>query len=403
VDVKRWIAGAVALGASPAAAQSVEIEPIVDARVRYETVDHKGVPLDAHALTARVRSGLRLTRGRWSALGESEATLAIVGDYFDGVRGDARRATVADPQNIQLNRIQLSYAIPKQGSVTVGRQRIDLADQRFVASAPFRQNDQTIDAVRVQWTGVPNLTADVTYAWDVHTINGAWGRGARPGSVPGDNVFALLGYRTPIGTLTAFAYVVDQDLAALQSYRLSSRTLGARFVGSQPLGGGWALGYNASWARQNDHHRNPNDYTADYWLAEGSIGRKAVTATAGYEVLGASDGRALTSFQTPLAAVFKFQGWADRFTTTPPDGVRDLYVSATGGWKPGGAVSAITLTAAAHRFTSDRAIRHYGDELDLLAAVKLGRTTLSARHAWYEADTFSTDTRKFWLTAEWAF
>ena len=34
--------------------------------------------------------------------------------------------------------------------------------------------------------------------------------------------------------------------------------------------------------------------------------------------MGASDGMALTSFQTPLATGFKFQGWADKFLATPP-------------------------------------------------------------------------------------
>ena len=45
------------------------------------------------------------------------------------------------------------------------------------------------------------------------------------------------------------------------------------------------------------------------------------------------DGVALTSFQTPLATGFKFQGWADKFLTTPPNGVRDLYAGAGYGWK----------------------------------------------------------------------
>ena len=43
----------------------------------------------------------------------------------------------------------------------------------------------------------------------------------------------------------------------------------------------------------------------------------------GYEVLGADDGAALTSFQTPLATLHKFQGWADKFLTTPPNGIRE--------------------------------------------------------------------------------
>ena len=34
-------------------------------------------------------------------------------------------------------------------------------------------------------------------------------------------------------------------------------------------------------------------------------------------MLGADDGRALTSFQTPLATLHKFQGWTDKFIFPP--------------------------------------------------------------------------------------
>ncbi|MFT2622013.1 hypothetical protein ACMWQU_26705, partial [Escherichia coli] len=81
-----------------------------------------------------------------------------------------------------------------------------------------------------------------------------------------------------------------------------------------------SLGYSASWARQSNWHRNPNRYAASYWLGEATLGIKAFTATIGYEVLGADKGIALTSVQTPLASFFKFNGWASKFVTTPPNG-----------------------------------------------------------------------------------
>jgi hypothetical protein len=48
-------------------------------------------------------------------------------------------------------------------------------------------------------------------------------------------------------------------------------------------------------------------------------------------------------------------------------------------------------------------VRHYGNELDLLASGKVGRYTFSVRYAGYDADRFATDTRKLWLQADWAF
>jgi len=163
----------------------------------------------------------------------------------------------------------------------------------------------------------------------------------------------------------------------------------------------------ASHARQSDYHRNPNDYTAHYWLADAGVDFGGPRLGGGYEVLGAGRGRsagaAFASFQTPLAAVFKFQGWTDRFNPTPPDGLRDLYASAGWGWKQLGPLKAVTLTAAWHRMESDRLVRHYGDTIDLLAQAKVGRrTTASIRYADYQADRLFTDVRKLWLQLDWA-
>ncbi|MBD8470226.1 alginate export family protein [Sphingomonas sp. CFBP 8765] len=394
------LTGVLLASAAPAVAQTVTLAPVVDARLRYETVDQDRIADDADAVTMRVRAGVQATRGHWSALAEAQANLAIVGNYYDGLHGSATRPLVADPQSVGLYLAQVQYRTPAV-AITAGRQRIALDDERFVGSAPFRQNAQTYDAVRIEWTAVKNLKADVTYAWDVRTIWGIDGVGARQQGIAGNNVFANLGYKTAIGTATGFAYLIDQDEAAVQGYRLSSQTYGVRFAGAQALGGA-KLAYQASYARQSDWHRNPNRYAADYYLADLALDLNGPKLGAGYEVLGASGGGALTSFQTPLSSLFKFQGWADKFLTTPADGVRDAYASAGWGWKMIGVLQGVSLQGVYHRFESDRLVRHYGNEVDLLASAKLGRTTATLRYADYDADLFAVDTRKFWLQLDWA-
>jgi len=395
------LAAAALLASAAAAAQDVHVTPLVDARLRYEHDDQVGFARDADALTLRMRPGVQLGAGPWSALVEGEATLAIDRDYNDGTNGRTAFPVVADPRNLELNRAQLRYASANGFAVTAGRQLIELADQRFVGSSNFRQNQQTFDAVRVQWGRPMGFSADVTYAWSDRTVNGIHGAGARPTAVGGDNVFALLGYRTRLGALTGFVYLVDQDEAAVQGFRLSSQTWGLRFAGSARLGPGLSLAYVASWARQSDWHRNPNHYAADYWLGEAALGARGFTLTGGYEVLGADRGLALTSVQTPLASFFKWQGWAGKFNPTPPNGVRDLYGSLARAWHQFGPFAPVSLTAAWHRFESDRLDLHYGDELDLLASLRRGRTTFLARYARYRVDAFATDTDKLWLSVEW--
>jgi hypothetical protein len=385
--------------AGAAHAQDIVLKPLGEARLRYENVDQDGLADDAEALTLRVRAGVEAKAGHWSALVEGQGNLAIVDSYFDGLHGAATRPLIADPENIALTRAQLRYSQPAF-TLTAGRQRLAYDDERFVGAVPFRQNGQSFDAVRAEVTPIKGVKADVTYAWSVRTIWGIDGTGARQQAVSGDNIFGNASVATPVGKLAAFAYLVDQDEAAVQGYRLSSQSYGVRLDGSQPLGKA-RLAWQLSYARQSGWHRNPNDYSADYYLADLAIDCGGPRVGAGYEVLGAANGTALTSFQTPLATGFKFQGWADKFLTTPPDGVRDLYASAGWSWKAIGPVKGVTLQAVYHDYRSDRAARSYGDEIDLLASARLGKVTASARYAHYDATSFATDTDKFWLQLDW--
>src|SRR3546814_4983644 len=95
-----------------ALAQDVVFKPIVEARLRYETVDQAGpAPLsssrDAHAVTMRLRAGGEISKGPWAFLAEAEGTLAIDEDYNSGVNGKALYPIVADPETVEANRVQI--------------------------------------------------------------------------------------------------------------------------------------------------------------------------------------------------------------------------------------------------------------------------------------------------------
>lgn len=397
------LAFAAAALAAPGSALAQDIKPLLDVRTRYEHVDQDGLDREANAWTLRVRGGVELTSGDWSLLAEGEGTAALRERYDSGVNGKTSYPTVADPENFELNRLEVQYrGIPKT-KVTLGRQRINVEDQRFVGSVGWRQNEQTFDAVRLEHGDPKGLKVDLAYSWSVRTIWGIDGKGARQQAIGGDNLFATVSHPTPIGTLSGFAYLVDQDEAAVQGFRLSSQTYGLRLAGSRDLSSRTKLNYVLSYASQSDHHRNPNDYQADYWLAELGIEHGGARFGLGYEVLGADKGLAFTSFQTPLATLHKFQGWADKFLTTPPNGIRDLYASAGYGWKKLAGFDAINAALIYHRFDSDRLNLHYGDEWDAMISARKGRWTATAKFASYDAKEFASDTRKLWLQLEWAY
>ena len=386
--------------AGQAQAQTIKLDPAVDTRARYEHVEQEGLPREANALTIRVRPSLTALVDGGSALVEGEAVVAPINRYNDSLNGRSGYPTVADPENFELNRAQIGYAA-RGVAATAGRQRIALADERFVGSAPWRQSEQTFDAVRGVIGKPIGLSVDASYSWNVRTVNGRDGYGARPTAIGGDNVFVLANYATKAGKLTGFAYLVDQDEAAVQGYRLSSQTYGLRLAGSVPVHG-IKLGYAASWASQRDYRRNPNPYEAGYLLGEVSAATNGLSALGGYEILGADEGAALTSVQTPLASAFKFNGWTSKFVITPPDGLRDKYIAVGYTMPKVSQFGTLGFNATWHDFTSDRLRRHYGAEVDLLATLKTGSQAFSVRYAHYEADRFATDTDKFWLQLDWS-
>lgn len=392
---------ALVIGAAPAAAEPVILKPVVDTRILSETVDQEGVPRKADAITARLRGGVQADAGDFSVLVEGEGLLAINENYNSGTNGKTAFPLVIDPQNVELNRAQIQYRGLPHTVVTLGRQRINLDDQRFVGAVAWRQNEQTFDAARVEWTGLSRLKVDATYVWSVRTIDGIDGTGVRPQSIAGDTVFVNAAYKMKPVTITGFAYLIDEENPLLRAN--SSQTFGLRAVGSLPLAKDTRLLYTASYARQSDYGRNPNDYKADYSLVEVGVDHKALRLSAGHEVLGADGRGGAASFQTPLATLHKFQGFADKFLATPPNGIRDTYASAgltlpkTAGFAP------ITAQVTYHRYDSDRGDIRYGDEINLVATARLGRTLFLVKYADYNARTFATDTRKFWLSAEWAF
>ena len=397
------IAPAPVTAQSIAATRGITVKPIIDARLRYEHVEQEGLARDADAVTARLRAGVELSSGRWSLLAEGETTLAISKRYNNGLNGRTQFPIVADPENIELNRFQIQYRGLPGAVVTAGRQRINLDDQRFVGSSGWRQNEQTFDAVRFEYGDAKSVRADLTYAWSVRSIWGIDGRDARPEAIGGNNVFATISHPTVLGTLSGFAFFVDQDEPRVQGFRLSSQTYGIRLAGSRKLSSAAKLNYVLSYASQSDHHRNPNSYRADYWLVDLGIEFGAAKLGIGHERLGAGKGLPLTSFQTPLATLHKFQGWADKFLTTPPDGLRDLYASGGYGWKSVAGFDAINAAVIYHRFDSDRLNIKYGSEWDAAISAKRGRWTATAKLADYRANHFSTDTHKIWLEFDWAY
>lgn len=352
----------------------------VDFRYRFEGVDQDGIDKDAKANT--LRSRINWTSG---SIGNVTATLefddvrAIGSEHYNSTsNGHTEYPAVADPEGTEVNQAYLKY---KNGgfAATGGRQRINLDDQRFVGGVGWRQNEQTFDAGRLQYNN-DIFTADYSYTNNINRIFGPEGDKA---NLKGD-IHLINGSVnfTQNHKLTAFGYGLDFDKAVA----LSSNTYGLRYSGDLKV-----VKLLASYARQSDTGDNPTSYDADYGLVEasGKIG-KNFGLKAGYEILGSDNG--VKAFNTPLATLHKFQGFADKFLNTPNSGVKDAYLGASAKAGP------VTLKLAYHDFKSDEGSDKLGTEWDAAAIYPINKNIKALlKYADYSADDHATDTKKVWL------
>jgi hypothetical protein len=366
-------------------------EAHLDFRYRLEAVEQEPFADDALASTLRSRLNYRTREWQgWSLFAEADNNTVLGDDeaYNSTTNRITDRPVVADPEYTEVNQAYVQF---KTGALTGvgGRQRITLDDQRFVGNVGWRQNEQTYDALTLK--GSPRQDVQLHYSW-IANVNRVFGpdEGTQAANFHGA-MHALNGKADfgKAGALTAFGYLLDIENAPT----LSSQTFGLQWAGTHSLSATTKLNWIAGYASQRDGGDNPNDYSADYYRLEGGVTRSTIGFKAGYEVLGGDD-TPNHAFQTPLATLHAFQGWADKFLSTPAGGVADLYVGASGNLGP------VALQLVWHDFEAEAFSQDYGNEWNASATYKFGaKKNYEAllKFADYQSDGFATDTTKFWV------
>jgi hypothetical protein len=384
------IAIASVLLVQPVLAQSPASGPTLDLRYRYENVNDDAFARNANAHTLRARFGYRwVASPRWTLFAEGEYVEGLFNaNYNSTTNGNTAFPVVADPDATELNQAYVSYADAGL-KATLGRQRLIFDNHRFIGNVGWRQNEQTFDALDLTYkagSGGPSLR----YAY-LDRAQRIFGDDSPQGEwnldVHAINVNQVL----PVGSITGYAYLIDnQDVATG-----SLATYGLRWTGNQALSSALKLGWTLEAAKQKDHADNPQQVSADYLFIEPTLGYGEFTAKAGYERL---QGNGVVAFQTPLATLHAFNGWADRFLSTPGNGLEDVYVGV------GGKHGQWSWQALWHDFSAERGGADYGTELD----AQVGYAFTPAINALvkladYRSDGFSSDETKLWLSLEYRY
>lgn len=360
-------------------------------RYRLENVDQDGIGHEAWASTLRTVLGWASDPWHGARVVLEFEDVSVIGNerYDDTVNGKTDFPVVADPESSEVNQAHLEYVPEEELTVKLGRQVITLDNHRFVGDVGWRQNQQTYDAATAAWKPVADL--EVFYAF-VDNVNRVFGEDSPQGDHRMGSSLFNAGYRIEgLGRLVGYAYLLDYDTLAT----LSSSTFGGRLAGNHALGSVDLL-YTAEFAKQVDAGDNPNELDQDYVFGRLGARFEGFTLEVGQETLGGS-GNAGDAFQTPLATLHAFNGWADKFLVTPDTGLQDRYVLV------GKRLGDLEFTAVWHDFRADSGGQDYGTELDASLTWALGKKVVAGlKFAGYDAQDFATDTTKAWLWLAYA-
>lgn len=362
---------------------------------RFESVEDDAFFDDATASTLRTTLGYRSAAYRHFriALEVEDVTDVGAGDLHDNQgagslwNGVTARPAIADPDITEMNQANLSYDGWRDTEIWLGRREIVLDDHRFVGNVGWRQNHQSFDGVVVEQGSIPRSALTYAYLDNVNTITGAnRGLAGHALSVAIDAARA--------GTVTPYFLHLDFDSPAGST--LSTRTLGASLAGHAAVRG-WTLPYRLELAQQDDAADNPGPVDAGYLRLEIGANDEHWSFGVGHETLEGSPGNG--AFGTPLATLHKFNGWADKFTSTPADGLKDLYATVGYEWDRWSAV------VVRHEFDADSGGASHGSEMDGQISYKSSWEQLFAvAFAVFEADGPAfTDTEKIWAYTSYTF
>lgn len=385
---------------------------IFNSRLSNEYASQMGLK-QSDALTLRTRVGYQTpSYAGFYGLGAFENTWSLDPRNYGNFPAPFNNghAVIPDARNNQLNQLLLGFN-GFNSNVTAGRQEINLDNQRFVGVSDWRQNETTYDAIRVQTTMLENFWLSYTYNWNVNRIYGEYAPTSILNHFPSSNQFINIHYTglPELGTFGGYLYHLNLGpgataarTTAAGTQTLSSDTVGVFLDGRYKFNQDWSAVYRLEYASQaNNGASGPGvAFSENYWRATAGAAYQKYEAGFTFENLG---GNGKQGFQTPLATLHPYDGWANDFLTTPAAGLRDYY-----GYFKASLPGAIDLEAQLHYFTAEHTDTTYGREADIMLSHKINENwTILGEAAFYDGNghfpgtaatnPFSANITKYWI------
>lgn len=394
-------------------------------RLRYEHVEQNGVT-NANGLTLRSLIGWQTAAFHEVSLAAQIINVAQLQDNFnDGVPyhgpiyaysshpGKESYAKIIDPDYTGINQLYADVSALPDTRIRLGRQQVNLDNVRFIGDIAFRQVMQVYDGVSVLNRSIKDTEVYLAHFESVRQVNTKL-------RTDGALEVANIKYRlTPTESLTGYGYFSSfDDLGFGKSWfgdgndgaNQSNRILGLRLDGAHKLNEDWKLLYTAEYARQQDYSGGDSRIDAHYYKLGAGAALGSFSLRADQELLGSNDGK--YAFQTPFGTNHLFQGWVDKFLTTPKEGIRDTFITAS--YKYGD----IALFADYHWLNSDRNFNQsgggtsdqYGKEWNLAVSYSYNKNLFAkVEYGKYtESDPYVTEMKRFkdadklWLTVSYS-
>ena len=342
----------------------------LDLRLRAEWADYDNTLHEAHAETLRTVLGYKTGdyHGVKAFLEFEDVNNFGHEDYNTTVNGKTTFGVIVDPRVTQVNQVFLDgYGFK------LGRQKIVFDNARFIGDVGWRQNDQTFDAFGyTNATLVKDLTITLDHVTKVNAITGV----VRPLRANLANVrYAAF----PQARASVFWYGVEEERTPAASWQHA----GVRVDGVIQN-----FLYEVSFADQSEYE---DGTTPDASYTDIQLGYTfgPVTIKAQQEVLE-------KGFKTPFATLHAFNGWADRFLTTPTNGLEDINLKVLAKFAD------YSIVLAAHDFQAEASSQKFGQEVDFSVSKPLTtKLTVMLKAANFNADGstagFMNDTTKAWL------